>query len=73
MTGYLIALAAGVVGALAFFLWSRRQGKKAAQAAAIKSRLDAMKEQKEVRDEVESLPDADRLTELRRWVRKPPG
>jgi signal transduction histidine kinase len=73
MSGTLIAFAAGAIGILALVLMARRWGRKATEAKVIEKRLDAMREKKEIDNEVEGLPDDERRRLARRFVRKPPG
>ena len=63
--------AVAIAGAVLMALWlARRSGAKAAQAQEQIRKAEAAQDMKEIRDEVESLPDADRRDELGRFVRR---
>jgi hypothetical protein len=63
------AVAAGIA-LIAAFLFIRRSGYKAAEAKERERKADAIEAMKEIRDEVEALPDDDRRNELGRFVRR---
>jgi len=67
----LVLVIGTAVGIVILILMAMRWGRTAAEAKSAKSRLEAAREAKEIRNEVEALPDADRRNELGRFVRKP--
>ena len=69
--GRALAVAGGVlVAVLLIFGAGRRIGRKGAEAKEGRRKAEAAQDMKEIRDEVEGLPDAARRDELRRFVRR---
>lgn len=64
------ALLAAVAGAL---FAVRRSGRKDAEQERQSDRIEAIQNQKEVRDEVDGMDDYRARSELDRWVRKDDG
>ncbi len=68
--GKALIIAGGVLMAVALvFSAGGRAGRKNAEAKETRRKAKAVTDMKEIRDEVEGLPDADRRNELRRFVR----
>jgi hypothetical protein len=62
--GILLFLAGG-------WMLAKRSGRKAAEAKEAARKAEAVQDMKEIRDEVEGLPDDARRNELGRFVRRP--
>ncbi len=68
--GKVAVIAGGVLMAvLLVFAAGGRAGRKNAEAKENRRKAEAAEDMREIRNEVEGLPDADRRNELRRFVR----
>ena len=65
-----VGKAVAIVGVVLFgWMVAKRSGRKQAEAAENIRKAQAVEDMKEIKDEVNALPDADRRSELRSWVR----
>jgi|AntAceMinimDraft_12_1070368.scaffolds.fasta_scaffold00543_5 hypothetical protein len=67
---YAFAGAAFVLGLLGIYLRGRSDGASSATASTTEQRLDAMKQAKEVEDEIEILDDVGLGERAGRWMRE---
>ena len=64
----IIAIVAGVIGALGYGFKQRRAGAQAERDKQARARVEAIKDRKEIDDEVDSLAPADLDTRFKRWM-----
>jgi len=71
--GYAVAAIGAVLFLVFAYLRARQDGKNAAEAAQAKKQADAMRQKKEIDDEVDNMG-ADHIhTELGKWMRDKSG